>query len=140
MKKLFLSLVVLIAAYSASQAQCDKNIRITASQTEYLDSTGNIQRVEPEKSTVEITGKEIVVIPGSEENMMKGKVRYIECNWKVPFKEGKMVIKTDLERNGESRATTITIEGKNGKVTFLAKADDIPNRLIRLSIDKFEER
>jgi hypothetical protein len=140
MKKTFLFLGSFILLYSVSQAQCDKNIKITASQTEYLDSTGNIQRVEPEKSTVEITGKDIVVIPGSEENMMKGKVRYTECNWKVPFKEGRMIIKTDLERNGESRATTITIEGKDGKVTFIAKADDVPNRLIRLTLDKFEEK
>jgi hypothetical protein len=140
MKQIFLLLGSLVTIYSASQAQCDKNIRITASQTEYLDSTGNIQRVEPEKSTVEIIGKDIIVVPGSEENTMKGKVRYTECNWKVPFKEGKMIIKTDLERNGESRATTIVIEGKDGKVTFIAKADDSPNRLIRLTLDKFEEK
>jgi len=130
-----------IGIHAATNAQCDKNLKITASKTEYLDSTGQVQRTDDENSTIDITGKDIVINPGSEENIMRGKIKSAVCEWKVPFKEGKTVIKTDLERTGggEARATTITIEGKDGKVTIIAKADDFPNRLIRLSLDKFEE-
>jgi hypothetical protein len=35
---------------------------------------------------------------------------------------------------------TITIEGKEGKLTLLAEVDDDPNHKIRVTIDKFEEK
>ena len=122
-------------------AQCDKNVVVNGSKTEYLDSAGVVERTVDENSTVDIKGKEIIITAGSDENVMRGPIKTILCEWKVPFKEGKTVITTDLTRNGapEARATTITIEGKDGKLFLVARSAQFPNRLIRLNIDHFAE-
>jgi hypothetical protein len=35
---------------------------------------------------------------------------------------------------------TITVEGKEGKISFLAEIDEQPDRKIRIVVDKFEEK
>jgi hypothetical protein len=141
MKKIFLLLLSGICIHAAAIAQCDKNVVINSSRTEYMDSTGVIERTVDENSTVEIKGKEIIITPGNEDNTMRGAIKTMVCEWKVPFKEGKTVITTDLTRNGasEAREATITIEGKDGKLTLIARSPQFPNRLIRLNIDHFAE-
>jgi hypothetical protein len=59
----------------------------------------------------------------------------------VPFKEGKTVITTTLkdDSGNEPKDFTITIEGKDGKVTLLAESPSMPDRKIKLDIEKFEE-
>ena len=41
---------------------------------------------------------------------------------------------------GDSMNLTITIEGKEGKITFLAVIEQMPDRRIMLLADKFEEK
>ena len=134
-------MVLGISMHALAIAQCDKNVVINGSKTEYIDSSGVIERTVEENSTVDIKVKEIIITPANEDNAMRGQIKTMVCDWKVPFKEGKMVITTDLMRSGapEARATTITIEGKDGKLTLVAQSAQFPNRLIRVNIDSFAE-
>ena len=142
MKKTVVLILTMVSVHMLAIAQCDKDVVVNASRTEYMDSTGSVQRTVDENSTVDIKGKEIIITPGNEDNVMRGQIKTMVCEWRVPFKEGRTVITTDLTRNGasEARATTITIEGKDGKLTLVARSAEFPNRLVRLNIDSFAER
>jgi predicted amino acid dehydrogenase len=51
------------------------------------------------------------------------------CDWKTLFKEGKSVIKATFTRDGEDpKNATITIEGKNGKISFLVEIAEMIER------------
>jgi hypothetical protein len=59
----------------------------------------------------------------------------------VPINAGKTVLSTTLNNdNGESKDFTLTIEGKGGKVTLLAESPAMPDKKIKLDLDKFEEK
>jgi len=140
MKKSFLSFLVLCVGI-ISYAQCDKKLVLHSSKTEYLDSTKTVMRAVDEISVIEVTNAELIITPGGADNRMSGPVKSTSCNWKIPFKEGKTVIKASLtDPSGDSKNVTITIEGKAGKMTLLAELDDEPNKKIKVAIDKFEEK
>jgi|SRR5687768_18511726 len=140
MKKSFLSFLVLCVGI-ISYAQCDKKLVLHSSKTEYLDSTKTVMRAVDEVTVIEVTNAELIIIPGGADNRMSGPVKSTSCNWKIPFKEGRTVIKASLEDpSGDSKNVTITIEGKAGKMTLLAELDDEPNKKIKVAIDKFEEK
>lgn len=140
MKKIIVSLTAVFCfAGIHSFAQCDKKLLLTSSKTEYLDTAGNITRSVNEKSTVEIKEKEIVI--AAEGNpTMTGSYKVESCNWAAAFKKGKSVYTAHFEQQGqEDRNIIITIEGKDGKISFVAKIKERPDRIIRLYPDKFEE-
>ena len=140
MKKSFLSFLVLCVGI-ISYAQCDKKLVLHSSKTEYLDSTKTVMRAVDEVTVIEVTNAELIITPGGVDNRMSGPVKSTSCNWKIPFKEGKTVIKASLtDPSGDSKNVTITIEGKAGKMTLLAELDDEPNKKIKVAIDKFEEK
>jgi hypothetical protein len=135
-----LTLLLLLLSGTASFAQCDKDLILTSSKTEYLDAQGALQRTQEEHSTIEISKTEVTITPGNDPRM-KGTIKSHTCNWKVPFKEGKSVIQATF--NDEQKGTmnaTITIEGKDGGVILLLEAVEMPDRKIRVPIDKFEEK
>ena len=141
MKKFLLAMMLLIGASIISYAQCDKSYTITTSKTEYFDGAGTLQRSVDEKSLIVITAKEIVITHGPDEQKMTGNVKYDSCSWKIPFKDGKAIIRSTITGdNGRTDNITITIEGKDGKISFTAVPDDNPDRQIRLTVDKFEEK
>ena len=139
MKKIILPILFLIAGISV-YAQCDKRVIITSSKTEYLDADGNVQRSVDETSIVEFDSKEIIITPG-DDPVMKGTISSFTCEWKTPFKEGKTVLKTTLTNGqGQNFGLTITVEGKDGKISFLAEIDEQPGQKIRIVVEKFEEK
>lgn len=140
MKKLLFSALLLCAA-TAGFAQCDKQTLIRASKTEYLNGSGDVERVQDEKTTIEIKKDSMIISPGNERTMTAA-IKSNTCNWAVPYKDGKSVIKATLfnEDGTEFKNLTITIEGKAGKLSFLAVMDDEPERPIRLAPDSFEEK
>lgn len=143
MKSTFLALVLLVAGSTVSLAQCDKNVSLFSSKTEHLDADSKLQEAVDEKTTVEFNKSDITVsISGDNgDQKMTGKIKSNTCDWKVPFKEGKTVISTTLTNdNGEGRDFTITIEGKDGKVTLLAETPDMPDKKIKLDVEKFGEK
>ena len=124
------------------QAQCNTTSVMTSSKTLYLDSTNSILRTQDENTTIEITKTEIIISPGNEGGrIMKGAFISNDCNWKVPFKEGKTMIKTVIADPGdEPGAVTIVIEGKAGVVSLTFLIDKEPNKRIKVVADKFEEK
>ncbi len=141
MKKVaFLALVFLVYG-KISVAQCGKTTVLSSSKTEYLDGSYAVQRTVEEKSSIEINKSEIIIIPGNEQSKMTGAIKSDSCNWKKPFREGKSVVKATFTREGEDpKNATITIEGKDGKVSFLMEIDEMPDKKIRIMVDKFEEK
>lgn len=138
MKKQILTLLF-VAIAGISYAQCDKKVFLSAGATEYLNSSLEVQRTDENTTTVEYDSKSIIIMPG--ENVMEGTVNSVSCDWKVPFKEGKTVLKATMSNaGGQTMNLTITIEGKDGKITLLAEFDDMPDRKVRLTPDKFEEK
>lgn len=122
-------------------AQCDKDLILTSSKTEYLDANGLIQRSVEEKSTVRVGRKEVVIVPGNSDRKVTATVTSTSCEWKVPFKTGKTSLEIQFVNvDGITRNATLTIEGKDGKVTVLMEPKDTPNRKIRVPIDTFAEQ
>lgn len=140
MKILFLLLTLFTLTSFTTFAQCDKKLLLTSSVTEHLDSSGTIQRTMDENTTIEISKTEIVIAPSGDEHKITGPIKSHECNWSTPYKEGKSVIKAELtDPGGQTMHATITITGKDGKVTLLFQIAEMPDRKIRVTVEKFEE-
>lgn len=134
-------LLLLVLGSTISYAQCDKKLVLQSSKTEYLDQNFSTQRTVDEQTTIEIDGSSITITPGSESNKMTGTIKADSCLWKQPFKEGKTRYKANIaDPSGEAKDVTITIEGKNGKQTFLVEVNEMPDMKIRVALDKFEEK
>jgi Cu/Ag efflux protein CusF len=142
MKTLIFTALFFVVSSNGGLAQCGKKTILLSSQTEYLDATGTVQRVDQEKSIVEINSADITIIPGDEQRRMTGKIKSDTCSWKIPFKEGKTIIKALFVREGgqETMNATVTIEGKDGKINLLFEVEERPDRKIRIVADKFEEK
>ena len=144
MKSTLIALFLLVAGSTVSLAQCDKKVVLHASKSEQLDGSGATQGTRDEQTTLEIDKAGVTVSISSNDGDQKltGAIKSNTCNWKVPFKEGKTVITTTLkdDSGNEPKDFTITIEGKDGKVTLLAESPSMPDRKIKLDIEKFEEK
>ena len=73
--------------------------------------------------------------------MTGNNIKSLACNWATPFKEGKTVIKADFEDlSGNILHATMTLEGKDEKVTFTMAIAEMPNLKIRVMLDSFNEK
>ena len=134
-------LILLVSSTRFSLAQCGKQIILLSHKTEYLDENYSLQRSVDEKSTIEINKSEIIVNPGNDQRKMTGVIKGGSCSWTRPFQDGKWVIKATFTKEGEgTRNATVTIEGKDGKVSFLMEIAEMPDRKIRVWADTFEEK
>ena len=142
MKQILLALLVLVCCTAfniSTNAQCEKKLVLASSKTEYLDAAGAVQKTVDEKTQIDITQKSITISPAGD-HTMTGEILSATCAWKTAFQEGKSEFKTKFEDQGEPKHITITLEGKNGKVYFLAVFDDTPDKRIRVWLDSFEEK
>ena len=141
MKPILFSILFSAIFNAMSYSQCDKNTIITSSKTEYLDAKDSVQHTELEKTVIEITKLEITITPGADkERIMHGKINSTVCHWTKPFKEGKTIIKAVfVNRAGDTKNGTITIEGKEGKVIFLLEAKENPEFKVKVVAERFEE-
>jgi predicted methyltransferase len=72
---------------------------------------------------------------------MKGTIQSHACDWKVPYKEGKSIIRaTFTNEQGDTMNATMTIEGKDDRVTVFLDLEEMPDRKIRVTLDTFEEK
>jgi hypothetical protein len=142
MKSTLFTLFLLVAGSVVCFAQCDKNLRLTSSKTEHLDSSNALERTADEQTVIEITKSNISVLIEDGKQTLTGVIKSNVCDWKTPFKEGKTVINTTLSNeNGDGEKDyTLTIEGKDGKVTLIAVSVQNPDKKLRLPLDKFEEK
>lgn len=140
MKTITLIFSLLVAGCTMSFAQCEKNLVLTSSKTEHMNADGVVQRTDDETAKIELS-KTAVNVSVNDEHKITGTIKSQTCDWKVPFKDGKTVIKAAVSNDqGEERNVTITIEGKEGKVTLLFEMDGMPDDRIRVGIDKFSEK
>ena len=144
MKTILIALFLLVAGSTMSFAQCDKKVSLVSAKTEHLDASGQLKHAEDEKTTVEFNKTDIwvsVTKDNGEEEKMTGKINSNICNWQTPFKTGKTLLNITLSRDdGQTRDFTVTIEGKEGKITLWAESKEEPDDKIQLPIDKFEEK
>lgn len=141
MKKLLFAGFLLTAGATATYAQCDQKAVISSSKTEHLGADSTVTHSESDSTTVAFDRTTLdVTIKNVDRNQhMKGTVKSYDCNWSVPYKEGKTVIKGTLTNDeGESRDLTITVTGTGGKISFLAELPGDEDQRIRLVVDKFE--
>jgi|JI6StandDraft_1071083.scaffolds.fasta_scaffold105298_1 hypothetical protein len=139
MKLLILIFPFLFSAVDESYVQCGKNIRLTSSKTIYMDGNGNITQTEIEKSVVEIN-QLLITINVRDESKTVCNIKSIECNWDIPFKNGKTLIEATLNtKDGELKNVVLTIQGIDGQLILLFEMEDRPDKLIKVIIDMFEE-
>jgi hypothetical protein len=135
-----LLVLVMISTIKSAKAQCKGESVFSASKSVYLDSADREARTVDENCTIRIDSTGITITPG-DDAVMTGKVTTIECNWTIPFKDGKSIFKSTLSApNGESRAATFVVEGKSGVVTLIATLDNDRNKRIKLVADKFSAK
>jgi hypothetical protein len=138
--KRFLVAAVLLAAFSTGYGQCEKKTVLTAPKTDHLLADSSVERSEDGVISVEFD-KTTFNVNTPNEGVLTGKVDSFACHWPTPYKVGKMRMKVTLTNpQGESQHFTVTIEGKNGKVTLFAVMDGEQDKIIRLAADKFEEK
>ena len=143
MRSILITCLLLAAGSTIAMAQCDKKVSLTSSKTQHFDDHGTLKHADDEKVVIVLTQSDITVSINNDgnEHTMSGKIKSDSCDWKVPFKEGKAKLVVTLNNdNGESRDYTMTITGKDGKVTFMAESKDEPDDVIKLDIEKFEEK
>jgi len=139
MKTIILALTLLVAGTTATFAQCGQKFTITTSKTEHLDSKGNLTHADDEKAVVTIGKTDLTIDVNDGEHKMTGVIKSDTCNWPVAYKEGKKIIKAVLTGpDGDDKNVTITITGKDGKVSLLFEMDGNPDDVIRVAADKFE--
>lgn len=139
MKKIILTLSLLIGLTAITFAQCDKTVELSSSKTNHLDEKGAIMRSNDETAVIDIS-KSAVDISINGEHKVTAPIKSNTCNWTVPFKEGKTVIKATADHDGQDENITITIEGKDGKVTLLFEMESQPGDKIKVDINKFTEK
>lgn len=140
MKQILLMMSVAMGIATIGKAQCNQSVELTSTKTNVLSASNQSQGTRNENVIIDITPTTVTVKPnGNADDALIGKIKEVQCDWKVPFKEGKTVIKTDLvDPSGDTKDATITIEGKNGKITLLAEAKERPDQKMQFEINKFE--
>lgn len=141
MKKV-LSLFIALIALSGVQAQCGKKVHYTSSKFQMVDSAGNVGNTREAEVLIEHSTDSIrLSYNGDPNSVMEGAVKNLVCNWKEAYKNGKTSFTTDLiNSQGESKHASFTVEAVNGKIVILGKADEEPNRIIRVEVEKYTEK
>lgn len=141
MKKIIILTGVLLVAVLNIKAQCLSKVRYTASKMEIVDSAMNVNGSQDAPVTLLISEKGFEGVKGDiGEDSLHGTLKSVTCNWKEPYKNGKIVMVCDVKTpNEDLHDVNITIEAVDGKITILLNAKEHPNELIRLLVDKYEE-
>lgn len=143
MKKVILSATVLVALVIGARAQCDKKITWSATKTEFLDTSGNVEHEDDNAVVIQTNSKEVIITPNNnEDEAIHGDVKELVCDWKEAFKNGKTSFKSSLkDPRGDEKNGTVVIEGKDGKIVFLFDVSGADGRKfrIRVYIDSHQE-
>lgn len=142
MKKIILMLFVVSVFMKQSHAQCDKKILWTSGKQAFTNSKDEVQSETKDKITVEVSNTAIIFNHNDDPNdVMKGTVKEVTCNWTDAFKNGKTVIKAELtEGHNDTHDAVVIIEGKDGLVTIILQLNDKPDMKIKAFADKYEEK
>lgn len=142
MKKILLAVLFSTGFVMASQAQCDKKLILTASKAIFLDSNGNEERTEESAISITITKTTLHIKHGEGPNdEIDGEIKELVCEWKEPLKNGKSSSnKVNLsEPNGDTKTGKISVEAKDGVITFWLELDEMQGRKIKVPVEKAKE-
>lgn len=138
MKKLILLIFFSITLGTCIYGQCNKKIILTGSSIENLNASDEVQNIDDRAINIVYDSTVITFTAG--DIPLKGTVKTISCDWKIPFKEGKTVLKVTLTRTDETTVDgTLTIVSKAGKNVLIAEFDGSDYKKQRLTLEKFEE-
>lgn len=136
LRKAALAFALILASTTISFAQCEKPVRLVSSLTKHFNDKGELERSTEEQTVITISNTELTIAPG--DHVLSGAVSDYTCNWTVPFKEGKTTLKSFVSDGNNDLHVSITIEGKDGKVTLTFLAEEEPGKKIQIVADKFE--
>ena len=141
MKKIYLLFSLVCTLSMAGNAQCDKKVLYTSAKQEWLNSKDEIQKSDEDKVTVEISKTSVILNHNDDPNdIMKGDIKNMDCNWSEAYKTGKSIIQAKLmEGANDVHDATITIEVENGKLFILIEMKDHPDMKIKAYVDKYTE-
>ncbi|MCC8424935.1 hypothetical protein [Mucilaginibacter sp. UR6-11] len=140
LKRAVLALMfTIVAGASYVYGQCDKTVTLKSSKTLIFDEAGKLERTKEEPVTITISKTYISIVTGNEGDTMSGDITSRTCEWTTPYKNGKTVVKGTLTRgDGNESHATLTIVGKDDKVTLTFEAEEKGKRKIQVVADKFE--
>lgn len=140
MQNIILAFAIVLLTSVSTFAQCDKKVKWQATKAEMLDESGTV--VDTKQGTINITTDsknitlEIVEEPGDK---LEGTISEHKCEWKEAFKNGKTSFKATLNNpNGETKAATFNIEGKDGKLIITFQLERMDGKTIRIAVEKHE--
>jgi len=141
MKKTTALLLIGCAFGTAAFAQCDKKILYTSVKQDWLNSKYEVQKSDQDKVTVEISKTSVVLTHNDDPNdVMKGGIKNMNCNWTELYKNGKTTIEAELtEGSNDVHQANLTIEGKDGVMFILIELQDHPDMKIKAYVDKYQE-
>jgi hypothetical protein len=141
MKKIILLSLGLFTFSLLTRAQCSKTMVWSASKADFLDAGGNLQETKEDKIVIETSDNQIILKHGDRpEDILKGNIKELNCNWTTPFKNGKTTCKTLLEEaSGDTKDALVTIEGKNGKITIGIVSVSNQGRMIKIEVQDYKE-
>lgn len=139
MKQKTLFLFIAIAIGTCCYSQCGKKNILMATGAEILDERNEVKIKDTVRvTTIKYDSKDFEII--TEFAKLYGTIDSIYCDWKIPFKEGYTYIHGKLNyENGDQWVTTLSISGKDGKLTLLTDMEHPDASKMRFSLDKFEE-
>lgn len=126
---------LLLVSFAAT-AQCTGKTQWTASTTEFISPSGDVQS-KPGIVTVTTDKENFMLTTANGEEEMKGSITGYTCNWKDSL-NGSISFTSELtDKEGRVRHATISIEAKEGKTTILMAATEEETK-IRLPVDGYE--
>jgi len=143
MKKLACAFVALVAFTTIASAQCEKKVLWSAPKADFVDENGSVQDTKNVNVAIYTSKKSIRITHDDDlTDSLYGAIKEFTCDWKQPFKNGKSIIKADLqEKNGEYVNSTITIEATDSKIliTISMIAPDGRKMIIRVPVEGYKE-
>jgi hypothetical protein len=132
---------LLVFAYGV-RAQCGKSISWTAPKTIYINGTGAIQNIQEGEVAIETSDKHITITfktDGGGTDIVEGELDSLICAWKDPFINGTTSFKSVMAKsNGETKNTTVTIIGKEGKITMTIALENANGMKIQMPISGYK--
>jgi len=141
MKHLLLIIATCTAFVMHAKTQCLTRVKYSASKMEILDTAMNVLETKEESLTFETNPKGFTGIRVEDESdSLHGVLKSLTCDWKEPFKNGKITMVCDVQgKDHDMQDANITIDAEDGKIIILVRAKEQPDKIIRLVVDKYEE-
>ncbi|WP_276346419.1 hypothetical protein [Daejeonella sp. JGW-45] len=134
MKSVIITLLICLTGTLSSFAQCEENAVLSTSKTNLADPSGNPTGVKDEKTILRFSKTAVLL---NIDGVDRGELKIVSqtCKWTTPFKEGKSVINAIMNDSDY----TLTIEGKDGKVSLHVVKNLSDDSILTMTADKFEK-